>query len=74
MEIKESELREHYKKEVGLNYYDIPMKYMFWRKEKIGKLLQKNNCLRIIRDDAESYPDHKNSIRINSYRAIWTDK
>jgi len=73
MEIKETEIREIYKKKTGFNYFDIPMKYMKWKKDwkdkKIKELKEKNEYLRIIRDDPESYPDK--SISINYKRCIW---
>jgi len=71
MKIKESELRERYKNEIGINYFDIPMKYMLWRKEELLKLMEENEEVQVIRDDAESYPDHLNSLGISPYRSIW---
>jgi hypothetical protein len=69
MKIKESEIRELYKKEIGIDYYKDPMKYMTWKKKRIFKLMEENDRVDVIRDDPESYPDKSKRIAWN--RAIW---
>lgn len=74
MEIKETKIREIYKDEVGLNYYDKPMKYMEWRKERLIKLMEENEQLKVVRDDPESYPDNPKAKRINYKQAVWVEE
>jgi hypothetical protein len=68
-EIKETEFRNLYKNEIGISYWEKPMKYIEWKRKKILELKKLNQIVRVMRDDPESYPDK--SKRINYSRAIW---
>ena len=70
MTIKESEIRDLYKNEVGIEYHKIPTKYMIWRRGKISEW-KKEGHVKIMRDDPESYPDHPKAKRISPTQAIW---
>ena len=68
MEIKETEIRELYKEEVGINYHENPTKYMLWRREKIEEF-KKEGHVKIFRDDPESYPEK--AIWLSPTQAMW---
>ena len=62
IEIKETELRELYREEMGIPYNKIGMKYKLWRRDKIKSLIEEHGPvthINIIRDDPESYIDKR---------------